>query len=557
MPDVAASEFCGEVVAADWATAAEIISAVSSACGINPQVLIVTLQKEAGLVTASGPTLTTNKYIHATGAGCPDFAQCDPSLESFFLQVYGAAERFSKYRAHPENYNYRPGPVQMQYSPEISCGKASFTIKNQATAGLYNYYTPYVPNDAALANPTGEGDGCSSYGNRNFYRLMRAWFPESAGDSTAAPILPSPPSSVSPGVAAVSTEVDRVGGVDTLGNELSQTTCTSTTTGPCTKKFEFGTVTWSSAAGAHTALDGALPSTWSRWAGDDRYATSAAVSANTFSPKPDVAFIAYGENFADALAGGAAAHASKAPLLLTQSDTIPSATSAELKRLAPRRIVVLGGPDVVSDAVLNGLGAYTSGGVTRLAGDDRYATAVAISKAALPSTAAHVTVASGTAFPDALSAANLLSTSPGPILLSGPTGLDAATLAEVKRLGAPEAAVVGGPDVVPDATVNQLDAAGANVTRLSGEDRFETNAEVGQFAYDSASHVYLASGVAFPDGLTAGPPAALEGAPLLLVNSSCIPATTARFLTTIQPGEITLLGGTDALSDKLKTMPLC
>ena len=243
--------------------------------------------------------------------------------------------------------------------------------------------------------------------------------------------------------------------------------------------------------------------------------------------------------------------------IFTQSDTIPSATSAELKRLAPRRIVVLGGPDVVSDAVLNGLGAYTSGGVTRLAGDDRYATAVAISKAALPSTAAHVTVASGTAFPDALSAANLLSTSPGPILLSGPTGLDAATLAEVKRLGAPEAAVVGGPDVVPDATVNQLDAAGANVTRLSGEDRFETNAEVGQFAYDSASHVYLASGVAFPDGLTAGPPAALEGAPLLLVNSSCIPATTARFLTTIQPGEITLLGGTDALSDKLKTMPLC
>ena len=48
-------------------------------------------------------------------------------------------------------------------------------IQNQATAGLY-LYTPYRPNAAALANLYGTGDGCSSYGNRNFWRMFTDWF---------------------------------------------------------------------------------------------------------------------------------------------------------------------------------------------------------------------------------------------------------------------------------------------------------------------------------------------------------------------------------------------
>jgi hypothetical protein len=48
-------------------------------------------------------------------------------------------------------------------------------IENQATAGLYNY-TPYTPNDAALNNMYGTGDACSSYGNRNFWRIYTDWF---------------------------------------------------------------------------------------------------------------------------------------------------------------------------------------------------------------------------------------------------------------------------------------------------------------------------------------------------------------------------------------------
>jgi LysM repeat protein len=49
------------------------------------------------------------------------------------------------------------------------------TIRNQATAGLY-YYTPYTPNQIAMVNLATAGDSCSSYGNRNFWRVYNYWF---------------------------------------------------------------------------------------------------------------------------------------------------------------------------------------------------------------------------------------------------------------------------------------------------------------------------------------------------------------------------------------------
>jgi Cell wall binding domain 2 (CWB2) len=93
-----------------------------------------------------------------------------------------------------------------------------------------------------------------------------------------------------------------------------------------------------------------------RLAGGDRYATAAAVSAAVFGPGVPVAYVATGAGFPDALAGGPAAGDQGGPLLLVAKDSVPPATAAELARLKPARIVVLGGPSVVSDAVASALG---------------------------------------------------------------------------------------------------------------------------------------------------------------------------------------------------------
>lgn len=154
-------------------TAASIIDKVAQGCGINPQVLLTILQKEQGLVTASGEGLDATRYRAAMGYGCPDGSECDPRYAGFFNQVWYAARQFQIYRSDPAEYGVVPGQeVDLAYNPDSSCGSSTVTVLNQATAGLYAY-TPYQPDEAATL---GGADDCSSFGNLNFYAYFTAWF---------------------------------------------------------------------------------------------------------------------------------------------------------------------------------------------------------------------------------------------------------------------------------------------------------------------------------------------------------------------------------------------
>ncbi|MDB5184907.1 MAG: hypothetical protein JWN38_715 [Candidatus Saccharibacteria bacterium] len=160
-------------------SAAGILYTVAKACGVSPQVLLVVLQKEQGLVTDDWPW--PNQYTAATGYGCPDTASCDASYSGLFNQIYYGARQYKIYAAKPTLFNFqRNANRTISYSPNSSCGGSSVFLQNQATAGLYNY-TPYQPNAAALNNLYGTGDGCSAYGNRNFWRLYNDWFGNTFG----------------------------------------------------------------------------------------------------------------------------------------------------------------------------------------------------------------------------------------------------------------------------------------------------------------------------------------------------------------------------------------
>lgn len=178
----AKSEGCAAYSGSAKENAAAIISKVATACGINPQVLIVLLEKETGLISGTAPTSGT--YRKATGYGCPDTAVCDSTYYGFFNQVYNAAWQFKKYQARPDSRGYVAGRWNtIQYHPNASCGTSSVYIENQATAALY-VYTPYRPNQASLDNIGRTGDGCSSYGNRNFWAYFTNWFGDTKGGSS-------------------------------------------------------------------------------------------------------------------------------------------------------------------------------------------------------------------------------------------------------------------------------------------------------------------------------------------------------------------------------------
>lgn len=199
--------YCSGSTTSGTKTAARIIYDVARACDINPQVILVMLQKEQSLITDDWPW--QRQYDVALGYGCPDTAPCDEEYFGFFNQVWQAANAFNRYAANPTWYSYRSGRNNTIYwHPDLSrCGSSSVYIQNQATANLY-IYTPYRPNQAALNNLYGTGDSCSSYGNRNFWRMFNDWFGSTQGSVQISRNLQfSPSEPVAGGLTSVSFRV--------------------------------------------------------------------------------------------------------------------------------------------------------------------------------------------------------------------------------------------------------------------------------------------------------------------------------------------------------------
>lgn len=165
-------------------SAAQIIYDTAQAYAISPQVLIVLLQKEQGLVTDTWPL--NIQYRTATGYGCPDTAPCDSQYYGLTNQLTWAAKMFRAImNASPSWYTpYIIGNNFIRYNPEASCGGSTVNIQNRATQALYNY-TPYQPNGAALAASMGATVPCGAYGNLNFFRYFTSWFGSTTGPDYA------------------------------------------------------------------------------------------------------------------------------------------------------------------------------------------------------------------------------------------------------------------------------------------------------------------------------------------------------------------------------------
>ena len=193
-------------------------------------------------------------------------------------------------------------------------------------------------------------------------------------------------------------------------------------------------------------LDRMVAGTATRLAGADRYGTAAAVAA-LFPAGTPTAYVATGAAFPDALSGGAAAAREGAPVLLTRRDELPAAAQAELRRLSPSRIVILGGTGAVGpgvEATLRGIAPT----VVRLAGADRYETAVAVSRASYPGGSGVAFVATGVAYPDALAAVPAAARQRAPILLARGGALPASTEAELARVNPGTTFLLGGEGAV-------------------------------------------------------------------------------------------------------------
>ena len=294
------------------------------------------------------------------------------------------------------------------------------------------------------------------------------------------------------------------------------------------------------------------PPSVSRVAADDRYATAAAIAKDTFTGPVGAVFLASGENFPDALSAGPAA-GRRGPVLLTQGAALPDETAAALKQLMPSTIYVLGGENAVSATAAQQAASYAP--VVRLAGYTRYGTGKLISKQFWPEHADTVYLASGLAYPDALSGGVLAARQNAPVLLSGTNRIPKPTAKTLTRLAPTRVVMLGGTVALSDAVTTQVRQLlpSAAVSRIAGADRFATSALVARTGWSASEIGYFASALNFPDALAGVPAAAAKGGPLLLARPRCLPAPVYGEVESLGMQDRILLGGALSLRDGAAT----
>lgn len=307
-------------------------------------------------------------------------------------------------------------------------------------------------------------------------------------------------------------------------------------------------------------------------AGDTRYETGIQISQHQWADagvttdhraQAKAVVLATGNAFPDALAGGPLAKKAGGPLLLTDglAASVNSKVLAEIQRVLPTKgttVYILGGTHAMNadiEAQLHRLG-YTT---TRLAGEDRFATALQIAQKGMGNPA-HLVVARGDegqnhdGFADALSAgpyaANVFDGGDAAVVLSNFKTFDPATQAYVTSKlhpGTPNVAAIGGQAAEAMKTIRG--SAGTYVAAV-GADRYETAAKVAAafLPAGKADQIGIATGTVYADALTGGAYMATVDGPLLLTNPKVLPASTAAAISQFSTQEINIFGGNVAIS---------
>ena len=196
----------------------------------------------------------------------------------------------------------------------------------------------------------------------------------------------------------------------------------------------------------------------------------------------------------------------------------------------------------------------------RLAGDDRYQTAIEISKKGWTS-AVNVVLTSGKNFPDALAGGPLAHMLSAPILLTGGTAaaLEPAVLSRISQLGATCVYILGGESAISAGIFNQLQTAGYTVQRIYGADRYETSVAIAkkmdEIRGSAPEFVFVADGTNYPDALAATPVAALKKVPILFTpkDRDGLRAASAEYAKNCGANKAVIVGGTGVVKPDVVT----
>ena len=217
-------------------------------------------------------------------------------------------------------------------------------------------------------------------------------------------------------------------------------------------------------------------------------------------------------------------------------------------------LTIVGGSAAVSNGLSDHLESCTTGSVDRVGGADRYATAALLSQQM--SGADTVFLATGSKFPDAITAGSVGALANAPILLTAKDSIPAPTNSALNRIGPSRVVILGGTSVIAASVEDGLASRFDEVVRIGGADRFETAAALSQWYFATAEEVdtvYVANGTSYVDSMVAGPAATRDGSPVLLTDADALPDATAGEITRLAPRNVIIVGSVSAVGSVVES----
>lgn len=235
----------------------------------------------------------------------------------------------------------------------------------------------------------------------------------------------------------------------------------------------------------------------------------------------------------------------KYPLLYTGKNSLSVETKSALDKMFLDEIYLMGGVNTISKNVENKLKKnFPHAKITRIMGNNRYDTSAESAKTRANTT--NLIFAAGTNYADALYATSLAAHQNAPILLVSNDGINQSTANYIKSLGnINNVTIVGGEISVNQSVKNQIEnLTKKRVTRLAGQDRYESSVEVAKRVNANPAEVITTSGEVFADALVSSTVAQKIKAPILLVKKDVIPLKVREYMKdTNSIYKLTTIGG--------------
>ena len=277
--------------------------------------------------------------------------------------------------------------------------------------------------------------------------------------------------------------------------------------------------------------------------GPDRIETGINISKKYYDKAKTVIVVRH-DLFPDSMTASVLAKLKDAPILLNPTNKLDPRVAAEIKRLGAEEVIIVGGPDSISENVRGDLKAYDKDkDVERIAGVDRYGTSEMVARRVVGITGKKYTgvVASGQVFPDALSVGTFASRDGYPILLVKKDMVPVQVERAIKDLEIKKTYIAGGTNTISKLTEAKLPSV---VERMAGKDRYETSVAIAKSKFKDSRDAFIASGEEFADALVISPVSGKYNRPTLLASrNKTSNALVKKYISDTRIHGITAIGG--------------